>query len=74
MMINMNQEEIKKEDVWLVYDGECPACKTYCKYIRIREAVGNLRLVDGGLIGAVTVSGLPQEMDHQLAVDALREQ
>lgn len=74
MMINMNQEEIKKEDVWLVYDGECPVCKTYCKYIRIREAVGNLRLVDGGLIGAVTVSGLPQEMDHQLAVDALREQ
>lgn len=35
-----------KENAWLVYDGECPVCKTYCKYIRIREAVGNLRLVD----------------------------
>jgi predicted DCC family thiol-disulfide oxidoreductase YuxK len=33
-------------DVWLVYDSECPVCKTYCKYIRIRDAVGNLRLVD----------------------------
>ena len=38
-----------KEDVWLVYDGECPVCKTYCKYIRIREAVGNLHLVDARL-------------------------
>lgn len=26
-----------KEDVWLVYDGECPVCKTYYKYIRIRK-------------------------------------
>ena len=38
-----------KEDVWLVYDGECPVCKTYCKYIRIRKAVGNLHLVDARL-------------------------
>jgi len=29
------------EDVWLVYDGECPVCNTYCKYIRIRDAVGS---------------------------------
>lgn len=35
-----------RTNVWLVYDGECPVCKTYCKYIRIREAVGNLQLVD----------------------------
>ncbi len=31
-----------------------------------------LRLNNSGVIGAVTVSGLPQETDHQLAVDALR--
>lgn len=62
MMINMNQNEIKKEDVWLVYDGECPVCKTYCKYIRIREAVGNLHLVDarqpGELMKEITSLGL----------------
>jgi len=47
MPINTYHKETRSpEDVWLVYDGECPVCKTYCKYIRIREAVGNLQLVD----------------------------
>ena len=32
-----------------------------------------IRIINSGLIGTVTVSGLPQEMDHQLAVDALRK-
>lgn len=31
-----------------------------------------IRIKNSGIIGAVTVSGLPQEVDHQLAVDALR--
>jgi len=49
-------------DVWLVYDGECPVCKTYCKYIRIREAVGNLHLVDArepsALMDEITAANL----------------
>lgn len=32
-----------------------------------------IRIKNSGIIGAVTVSGLPQEMDHQLAVEALRK-
>ena len=32
-----------------------------------------IRLKSGGLIGVVTVSGLPQEDDHNLVVTALRE-
>jgi uncharacterized protein (UPF0303 family) len=31
-----------------------------------------LRIKNSGIIGTVTVSGLPQETDHQLAVDAMR--
>jgi len=58
----MNPETPPKEDVWLVYDGECPVCKTYCKYIRIREAVGTLHLVDarqsGELMDEITRLGL----------------
>lgn len=36
---------------WLVYDGDCPFCSRYVQLLRIREAVGPLRLVnarDGG--------------------------
>ena len=51
-----------KEDVWLVYDDECPLCRTYCKYVRIREAVGNLHLIDarqpGPLMDEITAAGL----------------
>ena len=32
-----------------------------------------IRIKNSGIIGAVTVSGLPQETDHQLAVDAMRD-
>lgn len=37
---------------WLVYDGECPFCSRYVALLKIREAVGPLKLVDaraGGL-------------------------
>jgi predicted DCC family thiol-disulfide oxidoreductase YuxK len=49
-------------DVWLVYDGECPVCTTYCKHARIRDAVGRLHLVDarqpGALMDEITAAGL----------------
>lgn len=58
----MNQIETTRADAWLVYDGECPVCKTYCKYIRIREALGNLQLVDARqpslLMNEITAAGL----------------
>src|SRR4051812_6935599 len=58
----MKNNVISPADVWLVYDGECPVCKTYCKYIRIREAVGQLHLVDARhpsvLLDEITAAGL----------------
>lgn len=57
-------------DVWLVYDGECPVCKTYVKYIRIKEAVGRLHLVDArvpsGIMSEITAAGL--DIDQGMVV------
>ena len=33
-------------NIFLVYDKECPACDFYCSLVRIRSSVGNLVLVD----------------------------
>ena len=35
-----------REEILLVYDGECPACNAYCQIVRIKESVGDLRTVD----------------------------
>jgi predicted DCC family thiol-disulfide oxidoreductase YuxK len=31
----------------LVYDGECPVCSSYVRYVRIKESAGQLLLVNG---------------------------
>ncbi|MDZ7661833.1 DCC1-like thiol-disulfide oxidoreductase family protein [Thiohalophilus sp.] len=33
-------------EILLVYDKECPLCHAYCQLVRIRESVGDLRIVD----------------------------
>jgi len=57
-------------DVWVVYDDECPVCKTYCRYIRLRAAVGQLHLVDarkpGPLMDEITAAGL--DIDQGMVV------
>ena len=37
---------MKKEEILLVYDKECPACDNYCQVVRIRESVGELKIVN----------------------------
>lgn len=34
------------EDVWFVYDGQCPLCLMGATHFRVREAVVNLNLLD----------------------------
>jgi predicted DCC family thiol-disulfide oxidoreductase YuxK len=62
--------DIDKDDIWLVYDGECPVCKTYCKYIRIRDAVGRLHLIDARqpseMMDEITAAGL--DIDQGMVV------
>lgn len=49
-------------DNWLLYDGECPFCSRYVKLVRLREAVGPVRLLDarsgGPELAAVRAAGL----------------
>ena len=37
---------MKREEILLVYDRECPACNAYCQVVNIRESLGDLRIVD----------------------------
>lgn len=49
-------------DAWLVYDGLCPMCSAYSRFIRLRETVGTLHLVDArypsALLDEITAAGL----------------
>ncbi len=33
-------------DTYLIYDGECPACRNYVRFVRFRDTVGTLHLFD----------------------------
>ena len=50
------------EDVLLVYDKECPFCDNYCRLVRVREAVGKLKIVNAressAIMDEITASGL----------------
>ncbi|NJC32623.1 putative DCC family thiol-disulfide oxidoreductase YuxK [Sphingomonas jejuensis] len=37
---------MSNDGIWIVYDGECPFCSAYVKLVRLRDAVGKVRLVD----------------------------
>jgi len=52
----------KPAAVLLIYDKECPACNAYCQVVRIRQSVGELKLInardDSDIIQQVTARGL----------------
>ncbi len=60
MSANDTQRNIKPE-ILLVYDKECPACNNYCQVVRIRESIGELRIVnardDSAVMAEITQAG-----------------
>ena len=38
--------ETVKEPILLIYDKQCPVCDNYCRWVRIRDSIGELKLVD----------------------------
>lgn len=53
---------MKREQILLVYDRECPACNSYCQIVKIRESVGDLIIVDARaeteILNEITAQGL----------------
>jgi predicted DCC family thiol-disulfide oxidoreductase YuxK len=49
-------------EAWLVYDGQCPFCSRYVCYLRVRQTVGQLHLIDaragGPLVDELVSAGL----------------
>ena len=50
------------EKLVLIYDGECPVCNSYARYVKLKKSVGSLVLVnarDGGpYVERVRTAGL----------------
>ncbi len=62
----------QRDDIFLVYDKQCPACDFYCNLVRIRESVGPLVLIDarepGELMDKITAAGLDIDQGMVLKV------
>jgi predicted DCC family thiol-disulfide oxidoreductase YuxK len=60
-------------EILLVYDEECPLCDAYCRVVRLRESVGELRLVnareDSAVMKEITRQGLNIDQGMVLKVD-----
>ena len=37
---------MRDDEILLIYDKECPACDNYCQVVRIRESVGELKIIN----------------------------
>jgi len=53
---------MSRPEILLVYDKECPVCNAYCQIVRIRESVGDLRIIDAreksDILDEITAQGL----------------
>ena len=62
----------QRDDIFLVYDKQCPACDFYCNLVRIRESVGRLVLIDARepseIMDEITAAGLDIDQGMVLKV------
>lgn len=61
---------VKSNTVYIIYDNECPLCRNYCRLVRIRDAVGTLKLINArkpsALMNEITAHGL--DIDRGMVV------
>lgn len=55
----------------VIYDGECPFCSAYIRMVRLREAVGPVRLIDArqhpDIVAELTSQGI--DIDETMVVN-----
>ena len=65
--------KMKREELLLIYDKECPACNNYCQVVQIRESVGDLKIVDARenseAMDEITSEGLDIDQGMVLKID-----
>jgi len=53
---------LSRKEIVLVYDKECPVCHNYCQVLRIREDIGELKIIDARensqILDEITTIGL----------------
>lgn len=56
----------RADGVLLVYDGECPLCSNYAQFLKLRQSVGELTLIDARAGGPVVeeIRGLPYDLNE----------
>lgn len=61
-----------QDELWVVYDGECPFCSSYIRLYRLREVAGKVNLVDARephpIVEEVRARGF--DLDEGMAVKA----
>ncbi|MGH8612437.1 MAG: DCC1-like thiol-disulfide oxidoreductase family protein [Gammaproteobacteria bacterium] len=48
---------------WLIYDGDCPFCSAYVKYVRLIDSIGPLELVNARAGGSLVEEILERNLD-----------
>ena len=67
--------ETVKEPILLIYDKQCPVCDNYCRWVRIRDSIGELKLVDARqdseAMKQITEEGLDIDRGMVLKMDSI---
>ena len=60
------------DEFYLVYDGDCPFCSAYVQFVRFRDAVGTVHLIDardgGGIVDDIRAAGF--DLDEGMVLKA----
>ena len=43
----LTAQKAERAPLEIIYDGDCPFCSAYVRLVRLKEAVGSVKLIDG---------------------------